>query len=99
VRSYCFVYLDHEERPVATTLEPYILLNEFTLVKNYVNQIGALDWGMEKTFWFPFKEHPMEKKDVFFTFIWMKKQIVCLLQVRRINFLKMKSLLLKKEKK
>ena len=23
-----FVYLDHEERPVATTLEPYILLNE-----------------------------------------------------------------------
>jgi predicted RNA-binding protein (virulence factor B family) len=26
-----FVYLDHEERPVATTLEPYILLNEFAL--------------------------------------------------------------------
>ena len=34
-----FVYLDHEERPVATTLEPYILLNEFALLRvNYVNQ-------------------------------------------------------------
>jgi predicted RNA-binding protein (virulence factor B family) len=42
VRNYCFVYLDHEERPVATTLEPYILLNEFALCVNYVNQIGAL---------------------------------------------------------
>ena len=28
-----FVYLDHEERPVATTLEPYILLNEFALLR------------------------------------------------------------------
>ena len=26
-----FVYLDHEERPVATTLEPYILLNELIM--------------------------------------------------------------------
>ena len=45
-----FVYLDHEERPVATTLEPYILLNEFALLRvNYVNQVGAfMDWGMEK---------------------------------------------------
>jgi hypothetical protein len=60
---------------VATTLEPYILLNEFARV-NYVNQIGALDWGMEKTFWFPFKEHPMEGEDVFFIFIWMIKQTV-----------------------
>ncbi len=27
-----FVYLDQEERPVATTLEPYIILNEFALL-------------------------------------------------------------------
>ena len=35
-----------EERPVATTLEPYILLNEFALLRvNYVNQVGAfIDW-------------------------------------------------------
>ncbi|TAF61775.1 MAG: GntR family transcriptional regulator, partial [Flavobacterium sp.] len=45
-----FVYLDHEQRPVATTLEPYILLNEFALLRvNYINQVGAfMDWGMEK---------------------------------------------------
>src|SRR3954462_8946894 len=37
-----FAYLDHEQRPVATTLEPYILLNEFALLRvNYINQIGA----------------------------------------------------------
>mgnify|MGYP000291738752 CR=1 FL=1 len=51
-----FVYLDHEERPVSSTLEPYILLNEFALLRvNYVNQIGAfMDWGMEKDILVPF---------------------------------------------
>jgi uncharacterized protein len=53
-----FVYLDHEERPVATTLEPYIFLNEFALLRvNYVNQVGAfMNWGMEKDLFVPFKE-------------------------------------------
>ena len=59
-----FVYLDHEERPVATTLQPYILLNEFALLRvNYVNNIGAfMDWGMEKDILVPFKEQarPMD---------------------------------------
>ena len=42
-----FVYLDQEERPVATTLEPYIYLNEFALLKvSFTNQFGAfLDMG------------------------------------------------------
>lgn len=60
-----FVYLDHEERPVATTLEPYIFLNEFGWLRvNYTNKFGAfLDWGMEKDLFVPFKEQarPMEK--------------------------------------
>ena len=60
-----FVYLDHEERPVATTLEPYILMDEFGLLRvNYINQFGAfLDWGLEKDLFVPFKEQarPMEK--------------------------------------
>lgn len=53
-----FVYLDHEERPVATTLTPSILLNEFALLKvNYINSIGAfMDWGMEKDILVPFAE-------------------------------------------
>jgi len=60
-----FVYLDHEERLVATTLKPYIKLNEFALLKvNYINQFGAfLNWGLEKDLFVPFKEQarPMEE--------------------------------------
>lgn len=53
-----FVYLDHEERKVATTLEPYIYLNEFAYLRvNYMNEFGAfLDWGMEKDLFCPFAE-------------------------------------------
>lgn len=60
-----FVYLDHEERPIATTLEPYIKLNEFGWLRvNYINEFGAfLDWGLEKDLFVPFKEQarPMEQ--------------------------------------
>jgi uncharacterized protein len=59
-----FVYLDHDERPVATTLKPYVKLNEFSHLKvNYKNEFGAfLDWGLEKDLFVPFKEQarPME---------------------------------------
>lgn len=60
-----FVYLDHEERMVATTLEPYIYLNEFALLRvSYTNKFGAfVNWGLEKDLFVPFKEQarPMEK--------------------------------------
>jgi len=53
-----FIYLDHEERLTATTLKPYIQLNEFAYLKvNYTNEFGAfLDWGLEKDLFVPFKE-------------------------------------------
>lgn len=73
-----FVYLDHEERPVATTLEPYILLNEFALLRvNYVNQIGAfMDWGMEKDILVPFREQarPMEKGKRYLVYLYMDEK-------------------------
>lgn len=73
-----FVYLDHEERPVATTLVPYILLNEFALLRvNYVNQVGAfMDWGMEKDILVPFKEQarPMEKGKRYLVFLYMDEK-------------------------
>ena len=73
-----FVYLDHEERLVATTLEPYILLNEFSLLRvNYVNNIGAfLDWGMEKDILVPFKEQarPMEKGKRYLVYLYMDEK-------------------------
>ena len=53
-----FVYRDHEERKIATTLTPKILLHEFALLKvNAVDSIGAfMDWGLEKDLLVPFKE-------------------------------------------
>ena len=70
-----FVYLDHEQRPVATTLEPYIFLNEFALLRvNYINQVGAfMDWGMEKDILVPFKEQarPMEKGKRYLVYLYM----------------------------
>ncbi|WP_335965330.1 S1-like domain-containing RNA-binding protein [Galbibacter sp. PAP.153] len=53
-----FCYLDHEERPIATTLTPKITKDTFALLKAVeVNNIGAfLDWGLEKHLFVPFKE-------------------------------------------
>ena len=59
-----FVYLDHEERPVATTIEPYINLNEFAYLRcEDVNKYGAfLDLGLEKQLFVPFKEQARPMK-------------------------------------
>jgi len=60
-----FVYLDHEERLTATTLKPYIKLDEFAYLKvNYINQYGAfLDWGLEKDLFVPFKEQARKMEE------------------------------------
>lgn|SRR5690606_23329229 len=60
-----FVYLDNEERPVATTDRPYIMLGDFGLLRcSQVTDYGAfLDWGLVKELFCPFKEQafPMKK--------------------------------------
>ena len=45
-----FVYRDHEERIIATNLQPKILLHQFALLRvTSVSNIGAfMDWGLEK---------------------------------------------------
>lgn len=55
-----FVYLDHEERPVATNLTPFIKLDEFASLRCVeVSKFGAfMDWGLEKHLFVPFKEQP-----------------------------------------
>ena len=59
-----FVYLDNEERPVATTDLPYIKLNDFGLLRcNQVTDYGAfLDWGLVKELFCPFKEQSYKMK-------------------------------------
>ncbi len=88
-----FIYLDHEERPVATTLEPYILLNEFALLRvNYTNRFGAfLDWGLEKDLFVPFKEQarPMEKGKRYLVHLYMDEKTNRLVASSKTNqFLK-----------
>jgi predicted RNA-binding protein (virulence factor B family) len=53
-----FCYLDHEERPVATTLAPLVIRDQFAFLRvAQVNKIGAfLDWGLEKQLLVPFRE-------------------------------------------
>jgi predicted RNA-binding protein (virulence factor B family) len=73
-----FVYLDHEERPVATTLEPFIYLNEFALLRvSHTNQFGAfLGWGLEKDLFVPFREQarPMEKGKRYLVYLYFDQQ-------------------------
>ncbi|WP_054851162.1 S1 RNA-binding domain-containing protein [Olleya sp. ITB9] len=60
-----FIYLDNEERMIATTDEPYIIKGEFAMLRcNAVSKIGAfLDFGLVKELFCPFKEQafPMKK--------------------------------------
>ncbi|WP_010521835.1 CvfB family protein [Aquimarina agarivorans] len=59
-----FTYLDHMERIVATTLEPFATVNTFAFLKcAAVSEIGAfLDWGLEKHLFVPFKEQANQMK-------------------------------------
>ena len=60
-----FVYLDHEERPVATNLVPFVKLDEFGYLKCVeVSEIGAfMDWGLEKHLFVPFKEQAVKMRE------------------------------------
>lgn len=53
-----FCYLDHEERPIATTITPFVKRNEFAFLRvAEVNDYGAfLDWGLEKHLLVPYRE-------------------------------------------
>jgi uncharacterized protein len=53
-----FVYRDSEQRPVATTLDPYITLGAFAALRvKSVTEFGAfLDWGLEKDLLCPHDE-------------------------------------------
>lgn len=84
-----FVYLDHEERPVATTLKPYITLGDFAFLRvNYTNQFGAfLDWGLEKDLFVPFKEQarPMEQGKRYLVHLYLDEQTNRLVGSSKLN--------------
>lgn len=57
-----FIYLDSEDRIIATTEKPFAQVGEFALLRvNAVNNIGAfLDWGLMKDLLVPFREQKMD---------------------------------------
>ena len=57
-----FIYLDSEERLVATTLEPLVQVGGFACLEvAWVNEFGAfLNWGLMKDLFVPFREQKMK---------------------------------------
>lgn len=56
-----FIYLDQEERPIATTERPLAMVDDFAFLRvAWVNEHGAfLDWGLMKDVFCPFREQKM----------------------------------------
>ncbi|MCD8166696.1 MAG: S1-like domain-containing RNA-binding protein [Bacteroides sp.] len=73
-----FIYLDMEERLVATTLTPYIQVGEFAnLEVSWVNQYGAfLNWGLMKDLFVPFREQKvkMEKGNRYMVYAYVDEE-------------------------
>ena len=84
-----FVYLDYEERPVATTLKPFVKLDEFGYLKcAEVTEIGAfMDWGLEKHLFVPFKEQvsKMRKGDWYLVFCYLDELSGRLVASSKVN--------------
>ena len=57
-----FIYLDNEERLIATTLQPKVQVDEFACLEvAWINEYGAfLDWGLMKDLFVPFREQKMK---------------------------------------
>ena len=60
-----FVYLDSEDRIIATTEHPYAQVGEFAYLQvKSTNRVGAfLDWGLMKDILVPFREQKMTMKE------------------------------------
>lgn len=57
-----FLYLDMDERLIATTLTPFVQVGQFACLEvSWVNEFGAfLDWGLMKDLFVPFREQKMK---------------------------------------
>lgn len=73
-----FVYLDNEERPIATTLDPFLQLSTFGYLHcSAVTEYGAfMDWGLEKQLFVPFKEQarPMKQGSWYIVYLYLDEK-------------------------
>jgi predicted RNA-binding protein (virulence factor B family) len=63
-RIEVFIYKDSDDRPIATTAQPLIMLGDVRVLKvKETTGIGAfMDWGLEKDVLLPFKEQTAKVK-------------------------------------
>lgn len=68
-----FIYLDSEDKLIATTEIPYAQINEFAYLQVVaVNQIGAfVDWGLPKNLLVPFREQKLRLKQGDFAWVYI----------------------------
>jgi len=70
-----FIYLDSEDRLVATTEKPLAMVEEFALLEVVsVTQVGAfLNWGLPKDLFVPFREQrqPMEEGKKYLVYVYV----------------------------
>lgn len=88
-----FVYLDYEERLVATTIKPYASLNQFAYLEVVdLSRAGAfMYWGLEKDLFVPFQEQvsKMRVGQSYLVYVYLDKSSGRLAASERINrFLK-----------
>lgn len=73
-----FVYLDQEERPIATTEKPLAQAGEFAYLEcSWVNEYGAfLNWGVTKDLFCPFREQKrkMEVGESYIVYIYVDNE-------------------------
>ena len=84
-----FVYLDSEDRPVATTQTPKIIRNEFAYLEvKDVSEYGTfLDWGLIKDLFVPFREQtkPMQVGEWYVVFLYLDQKSSRLLASSKID--------------
>lgn len=84
-----FVYLDNEERPIATTDDPLITLNKFAYLEcSAVTKFGAfMNWGLVKELFVPFKEQarPMQKGNWYIVHLYLDEKTDRLVASSKLN--------------
>src|SRR5665648_9777 len=70
-----FIYLDSEDRIIATTEKPFAMVEEFALLEVVsVTPVGAfLNWGLPKDLFVPFREQrqPMEEGSKYLVYVYL----------------------------
>lgn len=84
-----FVYKDSEDRIIATTLKPYVEINQFACLNvSQVSKFGAfLDWGLEKDLFVPFKEqkYPMSDRYAYVVYVYLDEVTQRIVASSKIN--------------